>query len=746
MNVLHSNNPSSNKQWTKKYEPKTLKDIVGNTNLIKDAMKFIKNYKLTRNSNTQDIPKAMLITGPGGCGKTSFASILALYRGYIPIESTAALLRKKEEIQHFIDIWNSDVTHNYSDNHPLVKKAKKYLIAHCTPDLPVGKCLILDEVDAVAKTEKGLISDVIELLKKPNHDPDTIMMITCDPDTAERLKTLRNYCYCVNLRAIADDGMLKLINRVSEGENLPLSDEDKQQLINYANGDARRLLNGMEMCFKNGIAEYTPEQTSDLIKNFVQGNDDIIRKLQYSTWSAEKILSKVVGTLIAPFNNNATANITTHIKPFHARSFPNHNFPNHNFPNHNFPNHILDITSQNNSSKDNSSQNNSSQNNSSKDISSKDISSQNNSSKDISSTHIIDNSSQNNSFTTSLTALISVIEPEINVIPSQLFQTYVDLLRLDIPLIDQISILADTVDEISEADILQQQIRTNNPNIMSEDMGDCEGEDIKISDYYIMASTLIPITRMRRNIAKSFKTNVFGYAKVFGLLSTLRGQNNTKIRLKGLSPFFNQRENEELGLISEKIANMLKYKQYDKITAFLKEINALEHPSELIDELTNIKILPKLKFIPSEHIPSEHVPSKHVPSKHVPSHCDEIAIIQYDPNIKLTDIWKTTVKRDFTKEFTKQKPKNTGVKFTEVKFNELKPNKLETNGLQTNELQTNKSKTNELQTNELQTNESKTNELQTNELQTNELKPNKPTTFNKPAPVKKPQKKKIKFF
>lgn len=560
----------NDQSWVKKYEPKTLKDIVGNTNVIKDAMKYIKSYRTTRDTNAEGFSKAMLISGPGGCGKTMFAKILALYRGYICIEMSASLLRRKEEIQHFIDVYKSDITHNYSDNHPLVKKARKFLIAHSTPDLPIGKCILLDEVDSVGKSEKGLITDVIELLKQPNHNPDTLMMITCDTDTAERLKTLRNYCYCVGFRAIADDGMLKLINKVCEGENLILSEDDKKHFINYANGDGRRLLNGMEMCFKNGIAEYDSNQISELIQRFVNNNDDIIKKLQYSTWSAEKILSKVVGTLIAPYNNGATANITTSLKrinPNTSTSTPTTN---------------------------------------------------------TTSTPKTTTITTNNNLIPM--ALISVIEPEIHVIPVQLFQTYINLLRQDIPPLDQINILADTVEEISLADISHQNTKLNNPGIMSEDNGDSENSDYKMSDYYIISSTLIPIARMKKYIAKTYKTNVYGYAKLFGLLQTQKGQYNAKVRLKSLSGYFNQREYEELSLIGEKIANMLKSKQYDQLTNFFMDIHTSETAAEVLDELANIKILSS-------------------------------------STLKLTDVWKTNVKREFSKEFVKQKPKNTGVKF-----------------------------------------------------------------------------------
>lgn len=97
-----------------------------------------------------------MISGPGGCGKTSIARLLSLYRGFIPIEISAAQLRKREEVQHFIDMYRTNVVHNYPKTHPLYIEARENLSLCKMKDLCVGKSVILDELDAIGMSEKGL--------------------------------------------------------------------------------------------------------------------------------------------------------------------------------------------------------------------------------------------------------------------------------------------------------------------------------------------------------------------------------------------------------------------------------------------------------------------------------------------------------------------------------------------------------------------------------------------------------------
>ena len=281
--------------WTTKYGPKSIKDIVGNINVIKDGVRYLKSDKLEIKSKA-DCPKAILISGPSGTGKSEFAKMLSLYRGYIPMEFSAALLRKKQEVEHCIDIYRSDVRKNFSANHPLVIEALTNLDSCNMIRSGLGAAICIDELDATSKGYKGLITALMTILKSTTgHNPKRVIIFTCDDDTlTSKLKSLKNQCYHLSFKRISDREMVKLIDRVCDGEHISITQEDKQQLCNYSNGDCRRLLNGMELCFKNGADVNNQKELSNLISAFIKNDTMTIERLKYSTLSPDKILGRVI--------------------------------------------------------------------------------------------------------------------------------------------------------------------------------------------------------------------------------------------------------------------------------------------------------------------------------------------------------------------------------------------------------------------------------------------------------------------
>lgn len=507
--------------WNVKYRPKSIKDLVGNVNIIKEAIRYLKSYRCAKPG--AKFPKAILISGPSGCGKTEFAKMLALYRGFIPIEFSASQLRMKKEISYLVDVYNTDISKTISPTDPNLLEAKHNLNICNMGNLSVGKAILVDELDAMTKGERGFSSSLLSLLKsKSPHSSKRLILLTCGENILTKFRSLGTLCHHFKFTQISEKEILKVINRVCENENLTLSEHDKLAFVKYSNGDCRRLLNGMEMCFKNGTSKYTISELSNMIASFINDDEVTLNRLKYSGMSTEKILCNVINDVR---NDDC----------FH---------------------------------------------------------------------------------------MISDIESDMYTLGCQVFKTYLTLIRRDISCNEQIHLLADASDKISDGEFFQDMIKKGYGGMNYMDIGQS----------YVIQSILNPLHSMKDGIPKNFKVNVDGYAKVNGIKTTIDNQLKLKRKLRemGGELFFNK-TSTELVFINHFVGKMLQEKKY-------KELSLLFHANNV--DPTVIEELSKLKILRSE--------------------------ISID-KIQLKDVWKGSVKREFKKQYSINKPKISGLKFKDSK-------------------------------------------------------------------------------
>ena len=147
--------------FTKKYAPKSLKDIKGQDKSISELKGLIKDYKKQKK-------RAIWIYGPSGCGKTSVVYALAYEFEYELIEVNASDFRNQEQIKQKVG--------GAVFQHSLFSK---------------GKIILVDEVDGLAgREDRGGVQELIRIIEKTQFP----VILTATNPWDFKFNTLRSRC------------------------------------------------------------------------------------------------------------------------------------------------------------------------------------------------------------------------------------------------------------------------------------------------------------------------------------------------------------------------------------------------------------------------------------------------------------------------------------------------------------------------------------------------------------------------
>lgn len=207
-----------------KLRPKTLDEVVGQSHLL------AANKPLRLAFQSGKLP-SMILWGPPGVGKTTLARLIANTADaeFIPI---SAVLSGIKDIREAVE----------RAEHTLQQSGRKTI-------------LFVDEVHRFNKgqqdaflpyVESGLITFIGATTENPSFEVNSALLS-------------RSQVFVLN--ALSDEELSVLLNRAQAllADTLTLSAEAREQIIAYADGDARRLLNFLEGLFhaadSAGIAE-----------------------------------------------------------------------------------------------------------------------------------------------------------------------------------------------------------------------------------------------------------------------------------------------------------------------------------------------------------------------------------------------------------------------------------------------------------------------------------------------------------
>lgn len=201
--------------WAVKHRPKSLAEIVGNSESIEKFVDWVKSWE-------KGVPKkrAAFLYGPPGTGKTVTVEAVAHDLSMEFVEKNASDYRTEEAVNRFAGL------------------ASQY------SSLFGGKRIILlDELDGLTGTsDRGGVKAIGDVVKNAQCSIVLIANSAYDP----RFATLRVYCLLLEFKRPPAGEVAKCLKRISESEGIQVDEAALKFIAQRSGGDVRSAVNDLQ--------------------------------------------------------------------------------------------------------------------------------------------------------------------------------------------------------------------------------------------------------------------------------------------------------------------------------------------------------------------------------------------------------------------------------------------------------------------------------------------------------------------
>lgn len=195
--------------WTEKYRPQTLRDMVGQTDIIGRLKAFVSGGSIPH----------MLFAGPAGVGKT-----------------TAAICMTKEL---FGEGWRDNFMEtNASDERGIDVVRNK--IKEFARTRPIGghfKIIFLDECDALTRDAQNALRRTME-----NYSTTCRFILNCNY-SSKIIEPIQSRCAVFRFSALSERDVDSYIGKIAKSEGLSMDAPALKALFEQSEGDLRRAVN-----------------------------------------------------------------------------------------------------------------------------------------------------------------------------------------------------------------------------------------------------------------------------------------------------------------------------------------------------------------------------------------------------------------------------------------------------------------------------------------------------------------------
>ena len=229
--------------------PKTLNDYIGQKHLVGEGA-------ILRQMIESGNIASFILWGPPGVGKTTLARIIA-HQLQRPFYTLSAVTSGVKEVRDVIDKAKRNASINSG------------LFAPADGRSPI---LFIDEIHRFSKSQQDSLLGAVE------EGTITLVGATTENPSFEVITPLLSRCQVYVLKSLDKEDLLELLNRVLTKDeyirNLGLQVKETEALLRYSGGDARKLLNILELVSNSGAR--------------VIDNDTVTKQLQQNPGAYDK--------------------------------------------------------------------------------------------------------------------------------------------------------------------------------------------------------------------------------------------------------------------------------------------------------------------------------------------------------------------------------------------------------------------------------------------------------------------------
>ncbi|CXH85745.1 replication factor c protein, putative [Plasmodium berghei] len=240
-NIFSQKMPTENVNFVEKYRGKYFSELLTDEAINREAILWIKQWNdlikkekevIYKNNEEEkkeyfkkfnEFPKILLLGGSAGKGKTTLAYVIANHFKFNVIEINGSDDRNKETLIPFIE---SIVCNNSIGSKPNI--------------------CIIDEIDGLSSTYQNIEAIMNFLNKKDKKNMSIIkrpIICICNDIYHKSLKELRKICKVVLVENINIQMLKGRINYICDKENIKISNEAINKLIDIYKSDIRAILN-----------------------------------------------------------------------------------------------------------------------------------------------------------------------------------------------------------------------------------------------------------------------------------------------------------------------------------------------------------------------------------------------------------------------------------------------------------------------------------------------------------------------